>query len=116
MGQDDISEEAARDARTLASWISVYTFVPVALGLRKSSLRHKIAGFLHGLFLCTGSVDRMTEFVDDVVSVTTDLGTEAGLAEFHNSNIRTLLTPWLQLTCDPEPDGEGLPDCRTERP
>jgi hypothetical protein len=108
-GKADISEEGTRLAQKLASLISVHTFVPVALGLRKSSLHHKISGLLHAIFLSVGSLERIGSFLDSVVSVTTDLGTEAGLAEFHNLDFRDLLPEWLQLS-PLEADGDVLVD------
>ncbi len=51
----------------------------------------------------------MAAFLEGVVSITTDFGTEAGLAEFHNADLRALLPAWLQIA-PIEHDADGLPE------
>ena len=110
-----MSEEGARYTQELSRWILVHTFVPVALGLRKSGLHHKICGFLHALHLAVGSITEIGNFFDTVVSITTDMGTESGLAAFHSTNCRNLMPAWL-VPNEVEFDQDEMPDCRRSVP
>ena len=103
------NSDGAGDSKLLRSVLDQHMFAPVALGLRYSSLQHKICGFLHALSLESECMDDIVSFFDSIVSVTSDFGTEAGLAEFHCSDVSRLMPDWLAPDVI-EPDGVGIPD------
>lgn len=47
---------------TPSDTIEVHTFLPVALGLRRSSLTHNVSALSYALFLEVGIVDGLTQF------------------------------------------------------
>eukprot|EP00969_Alexandrium_andersonii_P042463 1863108-Alexandrium_andersonii.AAC.1 len=57
------------------------TLPPCALALGHSSLQDKVAAFLFA-FLMEYGVAHMQDILDSFVSLTTDFGVEAGIAEF----------------------------------
>ena len=54
---------------------------PAALGARAGSLPNKLGAFLHSLKLETRSAQALDSMVSHMISLTTDLGTEFGLAD-----------------------------------
>ena len=66
-------EQERAAAAIQAKHILIYTFVPVLLGLRCTSLTQKIAAFMHQLCLVCANLDDVKAFLDSFVSVTTDL-------------------------------------------
>ena len=72
----------------------MHTHTPVALA-------SGFAGLVHTsqlVVLCFGSPRRrLCRFVDTFVSYTTDMGVEAGFADFQCQSIRSLLAPWMEV-------------------
>ena len=88
--------------------IRILYFLPVLLGLRCTSLVQKVGALMHQLCMICASLDDIAMFFDQVVSVTTDMGTELGLAEFHSQDFRKLIPPWFE-PLDLEDDTGALP-------
>ena len=84
------------DMQTLRQHIKLFTFVPVMLGLRCTSLAQKIGGFMHQLCLVCDGKSALEEFLTGIVSITTDMGTELGLAEWHTDDINSLVPEWIR--------------------
>ena len=51
---------------------------------------------MHQLLLMCSSNSDMQQFLDCIVSVTTDMGTELGLTEFHTTDFRKCMPEWLR--------------------
>ncbi len=79
--------------------------MPMALGLRQSTLTQKASAWLQSVLReCPQS--ELDAFLNSMVSVTTDLGTELGLAQFSVPSFDDILPEWAvsaPLACD----GEG---------
>ena len=73
--------------------VDVHIAPPTAQGSRRAQLVHKVHGFLHTLRLEVGSWPAVANFLATVRAVTTDFGTEAGLAEVQDIDISALF-PW----------------------
>ncbi len=88
----------------LTERVSLHLHAPVALGLGQMSVSHKCAALLHAMFLETPSWNALKTTLSNVVSVTTDMGTELSMPDFH-CQLRDLLPPWMTEACAPlEPD------------
>ena len=73
-------EEVVQHNNTICMHLQEHIGVPVAMGKRHSALPYKIHAFLHALHLeC--HLDSIVTFLQSVISVTTDLGTEHLLAD-----------------------------------
>ena len=103
-GKDD---SFRRNGRSLNDMIRVHTFPPVVLGLRCSSLEHKVGAFVHALTLEMGGLQGLQQWLSELVSVTSDMGTELGMAEFNMLELAHILPPWMML--QPIQDDAGLP-------
>ena len=73
--EDDIDPESL-----VSGLIESHIHPPVALGSKKSGLISKFHAFCQQLFLETGSIEYFPEWMGEVVSITSDLGTESGLS------------------------------------
>ena len=98
------SEQVKQKANFVSRQISAHTFLPVALGLRSSGMANKVAALFHALFLETGSLQGIERFCESVVSVTTDMGVESGVCDFHALNVADFLPDWL---LPPEVEADG---------
>ena len=67
---------------------------PVVLGSGRTSLPDKFAATAHALFLETGSSGNLAALASEVVSCTSDLGTEFNIVRVRGARVRDLL-PWL---------------------
>ena len=105
-GQPTVSSSPAckQNAELVTRQISCHTMIPVALGLRSSSLAHKVAALFHALLMETGSLEGIREYCKHVVSITTDLGTEVGIGDMHAIDIADFIPDWL-LPVEVEADG-----------
>ncbi len=69
---------------------------PAGLGSGAQSLVHKMAALMWQLRLLVGKTTYIEEFCESVASITTDLGTESGLAEVP----RLPIGEWLSWGCE----------------
>ena len=67
---------------------------PVVLGSGRTSLPDKFAATAHALFLETGCSESLAALASEVVSCTSDLGTEFNIVRVRGARVRDLL-PWL---------------------
>ena len=76
--------------------IKMHTQVPVAMGSKKSGLEYKARALLHGacLELHPPLAVTLGPFLQNVISFTTDLGVEAGLADVFCS-LGDALPDWM---------------------
>ena len=66
----------------------------MAFGQGRTDLESKAAALLYAWQWECG-LDHLSEFLDSIVSITTDLGVESGLAEYETLDIEQLLPWWL---------------------
>ena len=66
---------------------------PVVLGSGRTSLPDKFAATAHALFLETGCSESLAALASEVVSCTSDLGTEFNIVRVRGARVRDLL-PW----------------------
>jgi hypothetical protein len=76
------------------SAMTVEHFPPVALGSGRASLVNKVAALIHAFWLLSGWA-MLQSLLSNVVSITTDLGTECKLADFECADIRKLQPRWI---------------------
>ena len=103
----DIRAWSAKCAQ-VAQAFSSHTFVPVALGMRKASLRHKLAAMLWCVYLESVGLREIIGFLTSVIAITTDQGTEAGLADVPSIPLAQLL-PQMKGEFDIEDDDGEIP-------
>ena len=96
--------ECCRDA------VDIHLAPPTALGSRRSSLPRKVHCLLHTLRLEVGTWPAVANFLASVRAVTTDFGTEAGLASLENVDLSSLF-PWASDALDFE-----VPQCSEQVP
>ena len=79
---------------------------PSALGLRRTNLAHKAAALVHSIALETNhSLESLEAELSNVVSFTTDLGTEAGIPDFRCMSALELMPSWMRQPYETiEPD------------
>ena len=79
--QEQQTTSVAELTHRICSCISYHCCLPGAVGSKASSLPYKVGVLCHALHLETGSVHSLDAMLNSVVSCTTDLGTEAGIAD-----------------------------------
>lgn len=84
-------------ARKLEDLIEVVTHMPMCLGAGAASLPTKVRLILHVLWtLCAPPRFRsLMGQLEHVVSFTTDMGVEVGLADFEAPSVRSVMAPWM---------------------
>ena len=80
-GADPLNVEALEDIleRTdfMKRCMQHHTFPPTALGVRQTTLSHKVHAFLHSLRLEHSTWSQLQAFLDNTFAYTSDMGTEA---------------------------------------
>ena len=103
--------ELALELDSMMVWL---THLPLCLGAGATQLAVKVRLILHNLWMLSTEprLQSLAEFVGNVVSFTTDLGTEAGIADFQAPSIRSTLPAWMF----PDAHGHGFraPDDEVE--
>ncbi|CAE7209504.1 unnamed protein product [Symbiodinium pilosum] len=79
---------------TLASCINVHRFLPMALGSGASGLEHKTTALARAIFAETQSVSDLQSVLSQVVSMTSDMGTEMFIADMAGFTLREILPTW----------------------
>jgi hypothetical protein len=77
--------------------IHVHNLMPAALGSGAESLPHKMRALLHMMHMECESEASLLSLCESVYGVTTDMGTEIGLAE----TVHDSLQQWFEATCQP---------------
>ena len=72
---------------------------PVVLGSGRTSLPDKFSATAHALFLETGSSDCLTRLTSEIVSCTSDLGTEFNIVRVEGAKLSELF-PWFSEDMD----------------
>jgi hypothetical protein len=84
-----------------------HTYIPVAIGSRRSSLRHKLSAIMWALYLESAGLNELGAFLRSVVAITTDQGTEAGLADVPRIQFKDLL-PDISTDIEMDDDNGAL--------
>ena len=92
----------------LKAGIITHRLLPMGLGQGSSGLEHKSRALARSLFAETQSLAALRASLLQVVSMTTDLGTESGIAGMAGPSLKEILPPWfsdgdLQLDVDEAP-------------
>ena len=91
----DIAVQRQECGEVLKQCLAVHRFIPMGLGSGASSLDHKARAIARAVLAETQSVPALRATLGQVVSVTTDLGTEAGLADMCGLSLQEILPTWL---------------------
>ena len=84
-----------------------YQCIPVGLALGHSSVVDKSSALAYAAFVEAGA-DGMENFMDSVLSVTTDMGVEMGMSSLNVASVGSLLPKWLQASQMMQEDDAGL--------
>eukprot|EP00971_Amphidinium_carterae_P196920 3908398-Amphidinium_carterae.3 len=111
-----------QSSSALTNMIGCHSFLPTFIGLRHSALENKfvghscrraqdlcceVAALMHAVALECADVAALRDWLSGVISVTSDFGTEQGLAEFHTSKLSNVLAPWFNVS-EVVTDGDSL--------
>ena len=90
--------------------LEVSTLPPLALGLGRTTLTDKICTLLFGVFLDHG-FEYLEEFLDSIISITTDMGTELGMGDYQCEAATNLLPNYVldSVMMQDGMDTEGKP-------
>ena len=91
----DIVANRQECAAALQGCLTWHRMLPMELGQGASSLEHKSRALARAFFAETQSMPALQQTLSQVVSITTDLGTELGLADLAGPRLREILPPWL---------------------
>ena len=97
---------ASQFLNEMQTLLDQHIFVPTALGLRASSLTHKVAAWLHAVCLESKKVDDVVAMLKSIVSVTSDMGVELGITHFALKNVELVLPSWM-AGCGVIDNGDG---------
>ncbi len=75
--------------------LKVHRLPPVLLGSGRTKAVHKFCAVSHAIFLETGTQGTLSKYLSEVISTTSDLGTEFILADMQPVSCRELF-PWMQ--------------------
>jgi len=89
-----LPEELLGLMRELYPQVRVHTQVPSVIASGYQGLVHKIAATVQGAAMERPDFAKLQRHHDTFMALTTDMGTEFGMAEFQCSSIRQLLPPW----------------------
>ena len=102
--------------KELLNAITHHKCVPVALGSGKVSLEDKVACVLHSMSFECSDLRALQSHLSNIISWTTDLGTESKLPSFHTAGLANVLPCYMsqQLESDllddePEPERQEVP-------
>ena len=91
--------------QTLKSCMALHRFLPMALGSGASGLEHKTTALARAMFAETQTIPALHEVLSQVVSMTSDMGTEMGIANLAGFTLKEILPSWA-VDSELEPDGE----------
>ena len=89
-----LPEERVRLCKVLLNLVKVHVQIPTALALGHTDLPSKVDAMMHACSLEAGSVHVLQEMVNSFCSITTDMGTELGMAEFRCASVESLMPEW----------------------
>lgn len=102
--------------KELLNAITHHKCVPVALGSGKVSLEDKVECVLHSMSFECSELRALQSHLSNIISWTTDLGTESKLPSFHAAGLANVLPRYMsqQLESDllddePEPERQEVP-------
>ena len=86
---------------------------PSALGMRKASLPHKVSSIVHSLQLELWTTRDLREYLETIMNVTTDLGTEKGVGDVPDLDVSAVL-PQLNMMGYADDSGMDAPCAETQ--
>eukprot|EP00959_Pyramimonas_sp_CCMP1952_P215683 4511592-Pyramimonas_sp.AAC.1 len=108
--EEERSQARCRLTRFLFDNISYHTCLPTHLAVDHRDLPHKCAAatYVHSLE-CSTRCD-LIRMQSSFVSMTTDLGTEVGMAQFYQQSLDSLLPDWMRDVMERDVESEGADD------
>ena len=100
-------EDTAAANAALETMPTERVHTPVAMGLRMTTLAHKVAALAWSFWLETGTLCGLLKFLASYVSFTTDLGTEVGISKFTFDDVWQLLPWWFRESAVETDEWEG---------
>ena len=104
----DCSSDHACAAKLIKRLVDIHILIPTALGSKRSDLIAKFHGLVHALFMELSMVEELPRYMHEVVTFTTDLGTESGLASLPPDINLAALIPWAMTFDDPSVEEDPL--------
>ena len=107
---EDATAETEAAMERLTKVVAFQAGVPTSVGSGRAGLQFKLHAFIHALRLESCSWDAVTDTLQGMVSVTSDLGTEAGVAHAPAFRLSELFS-WIESPsqCPEEPMFEFAP-------
>ena len=90
----DIATSRQLHGCTLKSCILTHRLLPMAMGSGASGLDHKASALARSLFAETQSLPDLQRVLSQVVSFTTDMGTEFSIADMTGLTLKEILPSW----------------------
>ncbi|CAE7253642.1 unnamed protein product, partial [Symbiodinium necroappetens] len=90
----DIATSRQLHGCTLKSCILTHRLLPMAMGSGASGLDHKASALARSLFAETQSLPDLQRVLSQVVSFTTDMGTEFSIADMAGLTLKEILPSW----------------------
>ena len=95
--QEPLETEVMEIMAYLHSQVKRRVYVPVALAASHTSLSHKARGIVHMMCMETRSWSTLRSHLSSIISITTDLGTEVGLAQY-SCKLREVAPAWFNTS------------------
>ena len=91
-------DEARNHMSTLMQHVEKHTSAPAGVGEKNAKMGPKLHRLCHTTFLDTGSLEDLQKWLDEVIAITGDFGTESGFADAQCGLEKIL--PWTVKFCD----------------
>ena len=91
----DTAQSTLLHEKLLRDEMLKHHFLPSAMGMGATTLTCKVAALLFVWFFECRGLAGLMQMLDSVVSVTTDLGTEAGITAYKAEDVQRLLPSWM---------------------
>lgn len=101
----DSSDQQGKMLLTAKRILAFHTFPPVTIGSKAASIEYKVRALLHGLMMESHDdlADTLPRAFENVVSFTTDLGTESALSDVQAADWRQMIPSWQAAALRPSP-------------
>ena len=97
----DHRDEIRALSATMKKLLIYHILIPIGLGARYCSLAHKWAALLHALRIEAHDWAMVRDFMQSVINITSDMGTEAALKDVPSINPNVVLPGWQESTLEP---------------
>jgi hypothetical protein len=95
-----VPEDLRALLREVCPQCKVHTHTPVVMASGFQGLVHKLAATIHSFVLGRDGIQRLSEYLDTFVAITSDMVCEFRFADFRIQSIESLLPRWFNLAED----------------